>query len=132
MAGAQDTIFDTETGDDKNVVASIALIYVPDNYALEITSGGHGSDVGAVALMRARCPPMLWSARNLAIANQLLPPAMWASGGGFLAQSILSLGFDGGFARRLCVCLVTQSPKHFPGRNLLLGMGRCRGTVRAT
>lgn len=33
MAGAQDTIFDTETGDGKNVVASNALIYVPDNYA---------------------------------------------------------------------------------------------------
>ena len=33
MAGAQDTIFDNETGNGKDVVASNALIYVLDNYA---------------------------------------------------------------------------------------------------
>ena len=77
-------------------------------------------------------PRMLWIVRKLTIANQRLPPAMCAPGGGSLAQSILSLGFDSGISRPLCICSVTQYPKRFPDRNSLLGMGRCRGTVPAT
>ena len=33
VAGSQETIFDAETVDGKNVVASNAPIYEPDNYA---------------------------------------------------------------------------------------------------
>jgi hypothetical protein len=33
VAGPQDTIFDADTLDGKNVVASNALIYEPENYA---------------------------------------------------------------------------------------------------
>ena len=33
VAGSQETIFDAETVDGKNVVASNALVYEPDNYA---------------------------------------------------------------------------------------------------
>ena len=74
---------------------------------------------------------MLWIVRKLTIANQRLLLAGFAPGGGSLAQSILSLVFDGGFARLLCICFVTQYPKRIPDRNILLGLGRCRGTVWA-